>query len=305
MKAVLERVLVLSLCLGFANSVFSDEPVQEADRSQITRIGAVAYSPAAVTIFRGLTGYLNKNGLPSDYILYSNYDSLVAALDRGEVDIAWNTPLAHAQYHVKNQCSSQTLVMRDVDVGVRSILIARTDSGIKSVQDLAGKKLVLGSSNAAEATALPLYFLKKEGTDFGKIKIVSLDAEVDGEGNPCASPLHVLKALREGRGEAGIITAELWDGVRNERGSLQEIWKSPRFSHCVFTASTNFDKQRGARFSQLMQAMDPKENATKDVMQLEGTKKWLPGSAEGFKDLVDALRDGCLAPTHSTGHSLK
>lgn len=291
MNAGPRAVAVLVFWLGLASTGFSDETARGTDRSQTTRIGAVAYSPAAVTIFQGITGYLSKNGLPSDYVLYSNYDSLVAALDRGEVDIAWNTPLAHAQYHVKNQCSSQTLVMRDVDVGVRSILVARADSGIKSIKDLAGKKLVIGSSQAAEATVLPIYYLKKEGMDFSKVKIISLDAEVDGQGNPCASPQHVLKALRDGRGDAGIITTEVWESVKNGRGGFEQIWKSPPFSHCVFTAAVNFDKQRAARFTQLMQAMDPSEDATKDVMRLEGTKKWLQGSAEGFKDLVEALRD--------------
>ena len=95
---------------------------------------------SAVTIFNGLTGYLNKRGFPSDYVLYSNYDALVAALEKGEVEIAWNTPLAHGQYHVRNQCASQTLGMRDVDCNVRSTLIVRGDSGIKSLADLAGKR---------------------------------------------------------------------------------------------------------------------------------------------------------------------
>jgi ABC-type phosphate/phosphonate transport system substrate-binding protein len=247
-----------------------------------------------VTIFQGLTGYLNKNGLQSDYVLYSNYDSLVAALDRGEVEIAWNTPLAHAQYTVKNGCSSQTLVMRDVDVGVRATIVARAGSAIKSVSDLAGKRLVIGSSQSAEATVLPLHFLKKEGVDLSKVKIVSLDAEVDGQGNPCASPQHVLKALREGRGDAGIITTGLWESVKGQRSagdSLEQVWTSPPFSHCVFTAAAKFDKERAARFTQLMQHMKP-EGDTRDVMRLEGTKKWLPASADGFRDLVDALRDG-------------
>jgi len=281
-------LLVISLCsVGFA-----DGPAR-AGQGQTTRIGAVAYSPAAVTIFQELTRYLDKNGLPSDYVLYSNYDSLVAALDRGEVDIAWNTPLAHAQFHVKNQCSSQTLAMRDVDVGVRSILVARAGSEIKSPADLAGKQLVLGSSQAAEATVLPLHYLKKEGVNLSKVKLVSLDAEVDGQGNPCASPQHVLKALQTGRGDAGIITADLWNRVKDDRsaqGSLVQVWKSPPFSHCVFTAAAKFDKERAARFTKLMQAMDAGERGTADVMRLEGTKKWLPGSADGFKDLVEALQ---------------
>lgn len=281
-----------ALLIGLSTTCFADQPTKTTAVTEATRIGAVAYSPAAVTIFSGLTAYLNKNGYPSDYVLYSNYDALVAALDRGEIEIAWNTPLAHAQYHVKNQCSSQTLVMRDVDVGVRSVVVARATSQIKSPADLAGKQLVLGSSQAAEATVLPLHFLKKEGVDFDKVKIVSLDAEFDSKGNPCASPQHVVKALMSGRGDAGIITADLWDHVKDSaKGSLVPVWTSPPFSHCVFTASAKFDKQRAARFSQLMQKMDPSDVATKDVMRLEGTKKWLPGNDEGFKELVEALKE--------------
>src|SRR5262249_11429495 len=151
-----------------------------------------------------------------------------------------------------------------------------------------GKKLVLGSSQAAEATVLPLYFLKNSGLDFRAIQMVSLDAEVDSQGNPCASPQHVLQALYDGRGDAGIITADLWNRVKDDR-RLSLVWTSPPFSHCVFTAASNFDKDRASRFTQLMQAMDPSDSATKDVMRLEGTKKWLPGSGDGFKDLVEAL----------------
>ncbi|MBC7853394.1 MAG: PhnD/SsuA/transferrin family substrate-binding protein [Pirellulaceae bacterium] len=293
MNAGIRTLAVLCFALSLSSEGLADEPARKAGSAPTTRIGAVAYSPAAVTIFQGLTGYLNKNGLPADYVLYSNYDALVAALDRGEVDIAWNTPLAHAQFHVKNQCSSQTLAMRDVDVGVRSILVARAGSEIKSPADLSGKQLVLGSSQAAEATVLPLHFLKKEGVDLSQVKFVSLDAEVDGQGNPCASPQHVLQALRDGRGDAGIITTELWNRVKDDRsasGRLVLVWTSPPFSHCVFTAAAKFDKQRAARFTQLMQEMDPDQRATKDVMRLEGTKKWLKSSPDGFKDLVEALQ---------------
>ncbi len=58
------------------------------------RIGAVASSPGTVTVFTDMCRYLSRGGLPADFVLYSNYDMLVAALERGEVDIAWNTPLA-------------------------------------------------------------------------------------------------------------------------------------------------------------------------------------------------------------------
>jgi ABC-type phosphate/phosphonate transport system substrate-binding protein len=183
--------------------------------------------------------------------------------------------------------------MRDVDVAVRSVVVALAESGIKSPEDLAGKRLVLGSSQAAEATVLPLHFLKKAGVDFSTVKIVSLDAEVDSQGNPCASPQHVLHALRSGRGDAGIITAALWNRAKEEplaRGTLQPVWTSPPLSHCVFTAAATFDQRRASQFTKLMLDMDPNERDTMDVMRLEGTKQWVVGTAEGFNDLVDALR---------------
>ena len=127
MNARIQTIVLLLVICGLSDGSFGSDIVQVSDRGQSTRIGAVAYAPSTVSVFQGLTRYLNKNGLPSDYVLYSSYDALVSALDRGEVDIAWNTPLAHAQFHVRNKCKSQTLVMRDVDFNVRSTLIVRTN----------------------------------------------------------------------------------------------------------------------------------------------------------------------------------
>jgi ABC-type phosphate/phosphonate transport system substrate-binding protein len=183
--------------------------------------------------------------------------------------------------------------MRDVDCNVRSTLVVRSDSGIKTLADLAGKKLVLGSSDAAEATVLPLYYLKREKVDLDKLTIVDLDKEIDFKGNPCSSPRHVLQAVRDGRGDAGIITQQLWASIQadpHKAASLKDLWTSPPFSHCVFTAPADFDKQLGARFTQLMTSMDAKDPLAESVMRLEGTKKWLPAGPDGFADLINALR---------------
>jgi ABC-type phosphate/phosphonate transport system substrate-binding protein len=268
-------------------------PSPASNEQNVVRIGAVAYSPSVVTVFDDLRRYLNRHHFPSDYVLYSNYDALVAALSRREIDIAWNTPLAHAQFHVRNGGASRTLVMRDVDCEVRSVLLARTDSPINSVKDLEGKRLILGSSDAAEATVLPVYYLKKEKVDFERIKVVSLDKEVDFKGNPCRSPAHVLQALEAGRGDVGIITESLWRLAESEQSKspkLKLIWTSPAFSHCVFTAPKEFDDAKAKRFIELMTAMKPTETDCADIMRLEGTKKWQPGFPEGFDDLIGALR---------------
>ena len=104
---------------------------------------------------------------------------------------------------------------------------------------------------------------------------------------------------REGRGDAGIVAESLWKDVeahQSDRPQLKQVWISPPFSHCVFTASKDLNEQLAKRFTELMTKMDPSDPLTADVMRLEGTKKWLPGSSDGFKDLVDALRKQWCPP---------
>ncbi len=68
------------------------------------------YPPSAVTIFEDIRRYFDRRGMSVDYVLFSHYDaSGRGALERGEVDIAWNTPLAHAQYHRKAGNASRAL----------------------------------------------------------------------------------------------------------------------------------------------------------------------------------------------------
>ena len=99
---------LLTLLLAPAVTAADEPSVGRGDRPRpVLRIGAVAYSPDAVTIFEGIRRHCGRHGLPVDYVLYSNYDALVEALHAGHVDIAWNTPLAHARYHLKAGGKSQ------------------------------------------------------------------------------------------------------------------------------------------------------------------------------------------------------
>jgi len=55
--------------------------------------------------------------------------------------------------------------MRDVDRDFRAVMIVRKSADAAKPSDLAGKTLILGSDEAAEATVLPLYYLKKQGVN--------------------------------------------------------------------------------------------------------------------------------------------
>ena len=303
-------VLFAATRMAGAGEGRADAGSREA-RTRVIRIGAVAYSPAAVTIFEDIRRYFGRNGMPVDYVLYSNYDALTEAMLNKQVDIAWNTPLAHAQYHRKAGNASQALVMRDVDCNFRSVLVVRADANVRTLGDLKGKTLILGSWQAAEATVLPMYFLERQGQNLDRVSVRSLDGRVDLQGNPCSGESHVLAAVRENRGQAGIIGERLWKHLSQHQpdqvSGLRAIWVSPSFSHCVFTASKDFDKGLAGRFTGLMLAMDPNDSLTAEAMRLEGTRKWVAGSQEGFQELLKALQqeDACCSGACSTADQAK
>lgn len=285
-------VLFTAAVLATTSSAQAAEPTK-GEQQRVLRLGAVCGGPTAVTVFREIRYYLGQHGMKTEYALFSNYDSLVKALHEGQVDIAWNAPIAHGKFHVLAG-GSQALVMRDVDVNYRVKLIVRKDANIASLSDLHGKTMIFGSCDSADATVLPVYFLRKQGVNFDNVKILSLHDQCDAKGVPCHSQQHVWKALVEGRGQAGIIGQDRWAKLQKsqpeEAAKFTEIWTSPGFGHCVWTASKDFDKSIGARFTKLMTAMDRKNPLTCEILDLEHCKNWVPGSQEGFGFLFDALR---------------
>ena len=260
------------------------------------KVGAVAYSPKSVDVFRGMRYYFAKNGMPIEFVLYSTYDGLNEALEKGQVDLAWNSPLGHAKFHQKAG-DSQAVVMRDVDHNYRVKLIVRADAHVATLADLAGKTMVFGSCDSADCTVLPIHFLKRQGVRFEEMKILSLHKEVDEMGVPCHSAQHVWQALLQGRGQAGIVGQDMWKDLQAQKpaeaAQFKEVWTSPPFSHCVFTARKDFDKETAAKFSKLMLAMDGKDPVTTEILKLEHCAKWVPAGKEaqdGYADLLAALR---------------
>jgi phosphonate transport system substrate-binding protein len=305
--------IVLSTTLLLAVSALAGEkaPPGSADKAcdcaKPLKIGAVAYAPKSVDVFRGLRYYAGKNGLPIEFVLYSSYDDLNEALAKGQVDLAWNSPLGHAKFHLAAG-DSQAVVMRDVDRDYRVQLIVSKDAGVSSLGDLAGKTMVFGSCDSADCTVLPVHLLKKEGLDFGKVKILSLHKEVDAKGIPCHSAQHVWQALLAGRGQAGIVGVDMWKRLQAEHpeqaGRFKAIWTSPPFSHCVFTARRDFDKDTAAKFAALMRSMDKKDPAAAEVLKLEHCAKWVAAGSqaqEGYRCLLEALREQPTLPLSFRG----
>src|SRR3954451_5003388 len=134
-----------------------------ADRPIV--VGAVAYTPNVVTVWESFREYFREAGVPTDYVLYSNYESQVDALFARHIDVAWNTNVAYLRSEERASGQCQVLAMRNVDVGYTTRFIARVHAGAKELADLRGKRFAYGSADSAQAALIPAYYLRQAGLD--------------------------------------------------------------------------------------------------------------------------------------------
>jgi phosphonate transport system substrate-binding protein len=134
-------------------------------------MGAVAYDPKVVTIWDGFRAWFREQDFDFDYVLYSNYERQVEELVAGRIHAAWNSPLAWIRARrlgAANGVQVAAIAMRDTDRDLRSIVVARSASGIASVDDLRGKVVAVGAVDSPQATLIPLAHLRASGLVAGR-----------------------------------------------------------------------------------------------------------------------------------------
>ena len=258
-------------------------------------LGAVAYDAKVVPIWEGIREHFREQAVPMDFCLFSNYERQVESLLAGHIDVAWNTPLAHVRVRKRTQGKSLSLGMRDSDRDFKARVIVRKDAKIAKLKDLEGKTLAVGSRDSTQARILPLHFLKKEGVDLGKVKQLAFDTDLGKHGDTGTSELDVLKALNDGKAQAGTIGDLIWvleqAAGRIDTKKLESFWTTPGFDHCMFDALPTLSKAKAEGFKKALFAMKYENAKHRRLLDLEGLKQWMPPREEGYSSLVAALDD--------------
>jgi phosphonate transport system substrate-binding protein len=261
-------------------------------------VGAVAYDPRVVPIWEGMRDYFRAAGPPIDYVLFSNYDRQVQALLDRHIDIAWNTNLAWVKAHRRTNGTCRALAMRDVDADFKTVFVARTESGVKSLADVRSKRLALGSADSAQAAILPVEFLREAGVDADRdCKLLRFDLDVGKHGDTGTSELEVLRALRDNQADVGAVGDATWakqlaEG-RVDPGKIRAIWTSPGYCHCNFTVLGDFPEDVGRAWTDALIKMRYDDPQWRELMDLEGLKRWLPTDAKlmkGYDGLFEAVK---------------
>jgi ABC-type phosphate/phosphonate transport system substrate-binding protein len=257
-------------------------------------LGAVAYDPKVLTIWEGIREHFQEQGVPMDFALFSNYERQVEELLKGHIDIAWNTPLAHVRVRQRTRGESLSLGMRDSDRDFHAKVVVRRDRDIKSLKDLAGKTLAVGSADSTQARILPLYFIAQEGVNVSQIKLLAFDTDLGKHGDTGTSEIDVLKALHDGRADAGTVGDLIWVNEQAaghvDSSKVEVLWTTPGFDHCMFDAHPSLAPEKIESFKRALFAMKWENPQQRRLLELEGLREWLPPRETGYQSLQEALK---------------
>lgn len=270
-------------------------------------IGAVAYDPKVVTIWEGMRRYFHEEAhLPVEVVLFQSYEAQVYALLAGSddhaphIDIGWNTNLAYLQADAWSSNRCRPIAMRDTDIGWATKIVAVSGGPVATLTDLRNRTLALGSRDSGHAAILPVHFLEREGlVEQRDYRTLRFNSDVGKHGDTGASEVDVVRAVLDGRADAGAIGSPFWEKVQSGHlvpaGALHEIWTSPPYNHCMFTARPDLDVSLVAQFAQALSAMSYDNPSHRPVLEAEGLRRWVEPQLDGYGSLRDAAgRQGLL-----------
>jgi len=265
-------------------------------------LGAVAYDPKVVPIWEGMRRYFrDEAGLDVEVVLFQTYEAQVRALlaQRGDagprIDIAWNTNLAYLQAREWSAQACRPLAMRNTDLGWTTLIVAPAGGAVASVADLRGRTLALGSRDSGHAAILPVHFLARqhleEGLDYRTLRI---NTDLGKHGDTGTSEIDVLRAVLDGRADAGAVGSPFWAAAQDQRiapaGALGVVWSSPPYSHCMFTGRADLEPEIERRFTEALLKMSIDNPLHRPILEAEGLERWIAADLDGYAALEYACR---------------
>lgn len=271
-------------------------------------LGAVAYDPKVVTIWEGFTEWFADQGFAFDYMLFSGYEAQVEAHLAGHVDATWDSPLAWVRTRRLAAAAgrqARSVVMRDTDQDLTSVVLVRSDSEITDVVQLAGRTVATGAIDSPQATLLPLAHLAGLGLDPGSsFKVRRFDIGVTKHGDHIGGERDAVRALVAGEVDAACVIdgnhlAFAKDGTI-PTDSVRTLTRTAPYDHCTMTVLDGVDETTVERFAQLLLSMSFDDPVVRPLLELEGLREWRPGRTNGYEQLEAAVdRLGFYGPDGS------
>jgi phosphonate transport system substrate-binding protein len=242
-------------------------------------------------------GYTKVSMFPA-----ADYDGVIQGLLGGTLDYAELGASGYAKIYLENANAVEpilTTVQTDGSTGYYSIMVARADSGIKTLADLKGKKLGFADPDSTSGYLIPTVTLP---ADLGGVPVKDYFGSTGFGGGHENLVLEVLKGTFDAGTTFGSGVGEWKDGYTSgnltkmvEKGildmdDLTEVWKSPLIPNGPIVVRTSLDAAEKEAFKTLLTNLPQSDPACFSAIQGGDFKGYVDVKHEFYQPIVDARK---------------
>lgn len=232
----------------------------------------------------------------------ADYDGVVQGLLGGTLDYAELGASAYAKVYLEKADAVEpilTTVQTDGSTGYYSIMVAKADSGIKTLADAKGKKLGFADPDSTSGYLVPVTALPK---DLNGVAVKEYFAETGFGGGHENLVLEVLKGTFDvgttwgsgvGEWKNGYTSGNLAKMVEKgilDMDDLTEIWKSPLIPNGPIVVRTSMDNDTKAKFKQFMMDLPKTDKECFAAIQGGDFSSYTEVTTEFYQPIIDARK---------------
>jgi len=268
--------LALIGCSEESNQQTSPAITPTAERPTIT-MGIFPRRNLAVTraAFKPLAKYLSKQlNANVRLVVPLNFKQFWEGVTKGEYDL-----VHYNQYHyvVSHKEFGYQVLLTNEEFGRNEIagaLFVRKDSGIESVEDLRGKRILFGGGRKAMGSYIgPLSILKKAGLEPGR------DFEESFSKNPPAALVNVYRSIFDAAGAGDVVIGLKVVRDKIDTNAMKTLASTEPFIQLPWAVKPDMPQQMALRIQELMTGLEKTE---------EGAAVLKSAKVTAFRPAVDS-----------------
>jgi phosphonate transport system substrate-binding protein len=240
--------------------------------------------------FGPIVRYLERTlGMKVEFIPVNDYPAAVEALVNRQVELVWFGGFTHVQAQIRSGGRVIPIAQREEDAQFRSVFIAQTGSGIKSLGDLKGRQVSFGSQSSTSGHLMPRSFLLQAGIEPDRdFKRIAYSGAHDA----------TIASVVSGRVDAAALDITVWrrfvEQKKIDTSRVDVFFTTPPFFNYNWSVHADMPAALRERITRALLALSMDTPEGKEILTLNRATRYIPTSAENYKGLETAGRSAGL-----------
>ncbi len=263
-----------------------------AHAQQVFRVTTIPEEAATEQVrkFGPIVKYLEgRLGMKVEFTPVSDYPAAVEALVGKKVDLVWFGGFTHVQANIRSGGKIVPIAQREEDTKFQSVFIAKTDSGIKTLEQLKGKQFSFGSQSSTSGHLMPRSFLLQARIDPDKdFRRVAYSGAHDA----------TIASVVSGKVDAAALDITVWRKFVGENKvdtkAVDVFFTTPTYFNYNWSVHADMPAALRERVTKALLDIDPNTAEGKEILTLNRATRYIPTREENYKGIEQAARSAGL-----------